>query len=247
MAFKHGKSTVVLIDEFDLSNRFTETTLGGDVDMAETTTYGATVKTYIPGTQDGSIGLSGLFSALPLGSPPNDVDDVLHARVAVQPVLYSVAYDGFAVGKPVAILNAGEASYEISSSVSDAVRVSTQGQGGGPYRALSLHQYTTLETTTANGTSIDNVSPTTTAFGGIGQLHVPVNTRNGTLIVKIQDSADNAAFADLITFTTVGATTTAKEQLSYTGTVRRYIRATWTIAGSTGSVQFAVSFYRKLF
>ena len=63
-------------------------------------------------------------------------------------------------------------------------------------------------------------------------------------MIKIQDSADDATFADLITFSTVSSATATSEQKAVTGTVAQYLRATASSAATSGSITFHVAFAR---
>ena len=60
--FLHGKGSKVLIDEFDLSAYFNSLDVAQTIETAETTGFGATAKSYIPGLQDATLSLSGMFS-----------------------------------------------------------------------------------------------------------------------------------------------------------------------------------------
>jgi hypothetical protein len=96
-------------------------------------------------------------------------------------------------------------------------------------------------TVSGNGTSQDNGSATSN--GGIANLHVTAGSGTSpTLTAKVQHSADGSTWADLITFT--AATGTTSESKTVTGTVNRYVRATWTIGGTSPSFTFAITFAR---
>ena len=72
MAFVHGKGGSFTIQDSagtvrDLSPYLTKVELPQDVDAAETTTFGATGKTYILGLRNGIISLEGRFDATAVG------------------------------------------------------------------------------------------------------------------------------------------------------------------------------------
>ena len=78
-------------------------------------------------------------------------------------------------------------------------------------------------------------------------LPIPTNSiAGGVTTIKVQhDSAsDFSSVAALISFTAVGASTKTSEMVVCSGTVNRYIRATASTAGSSGSITFMVSFAR---
>lgn len=98
------------------------------------------------------------------------------------------------------------------------------------------------DTAATNGSSLDN--GTATNFGSQQWLHVFAFT--GTSVtIKIQDSADNAAWADLAgaTFGAVSAIGAARVAIANNATVRRYVRV--VTSGTFSNAQFAVHFTRN--
>lgn len=101
-----------------------------------------------------------------------------------------------------------------------------------------LHPATSLSSTT-NGTSVDNVA--SSANGGFGIVHVTASD-GGEWEFKIQDSANDADWSDLITFTIIGDAVEA-EGLGVTGTVDQYVRAVAT--RTSGTVTPIITFARN--
>jgi hypothetical protein len=134
-------------------------------------------------------------------------------------------------------------SYEVSSPVADVVATSFEGQTTDRIdRGISLCDLAAV-TATGNGTAQDNSA--STSNGGAATLHVTANTRNGNTTFKVQHSADNSTWADLITFSVVGSTTVTSERSTASGTVNRYVRVQHTCAGSTGSITYHANFARR--
>jgi hypothetical protein len=85
----------------------------------------------------------------------------------------------------------------------------------------------------ANGASITSASQTYTAIdnggatsnGIITNLHITASDQS--TIAKIQHSVDNSTWVDLVTFTSIAAGRGAERKI-VTGTVNRYLRATWS-------------------
>jgi len=237
MAFRHGRNTKVLVGNYDLSSYFNEASASQSVETGETTTYGRDAKTYVVGLADGTISMSGMFDG-----DANAVDAVLSSYLGDSAgAVITVAPEGLTVGRRLKSASTLSTSYEISSPVSDVVSVSAEAQvTGGIGAGVSLRDLTAA-TTTGTGTAVDNTA--SSANGGAGVLHVTANSHNAGATFKVQHSADNSTWADLITFTAVSTTTLASERVAVTGTVNRYIRASWTLAG-TGSITFHVNFSR---
>lgn len=239
--FRHGRATALLVGAGDVAQYFRTATMSRSVDLAETSTFGTFDKTFVVGMRDGTLSLGGLFDGT-----ANAIDQQLEAVLGVDPpVVVTYGPEGLAFGRRTELMNSEETAYEVSSPYNDVVSTSADFHAtGGIFAGNSLHDLTPAETVGGNSASIDNGA--LTSAGLVATLHVPTNTRNGATVVKVQHSPDNSAWSDLVTFTSVGSTTTTAELLSTTGTVNRYLRALWTIAGSTGSVSFHVSAARKI-
>lgn len=100
------------------------------------------------------------------------------------------------------------------------------------------------DTAATNGASLD-FGAVSTLFGLQAYLHVFAVT--GTSVtVKLQDSADNATFADITGTGFIAATTGGAQRLQTgrTATVRRYVRAVTT--GTFSNAQFFCHFIRNV-
>jgi hypothetical protein len=247
--FVHGKNTNVLLDEFDLSAYFNSVDVSATTDTAETTAFGSSSKSYIVGLADATLSLSGMFAQDADGS-----DEELSAILgsATTPIV-SVLLDAGTIGNRAVAAKAHETSYAISSPVADIVTVtadfnsSTDGTANLTYGLRTGVQLTT-GASIAFGSLGDLASvdqSASSANGGMANLHVTANTVDDAVVIKVQDSADDLTFADLITFSSVTATTVTSEQKAVTGTVERYVRVTASSSSATtGSITFNVVFAR---
>lgn len=237
--FRHGKGTVVLSKEFDISPYLNSVSVTNGVEIPETTTFGSNDRSYIAGHLEGTISFEGYFD----GSE-DAIDEILEAALGnatYSPV--SVSNDGAGVGRRAILLEAVSTSYELSSPLTDVVAISgganaNQGLDYGVWLgALSAI------TGTSTGTSVDNSASSTN--GGVAHLHITANTRSSTTVAKVQHSTDNSVWADLVTFTTVGTGAVTSQRATVTGTVNRYLRALVTPASGTGSITFSIAFSRR--
>ncbi len=246
--FIHGKDTAVYIDEFNLSEYFTATETNINNSVAETTGYGATDASFINGQKSGTLSLSGMWAADTDGS-----DEELQALLgnATTPVI-TVRQGTAAIGGRAILAQANETSYAISSPVADITTVtadfecSTNNTSNLTFALIPGVQLTTgasvAHGSLGNLSSVDNSA--SSANGGAGTLHVPTNTVGGNTTIKIQHSANDATWADLISFTVVGSSAKTSEIKAVSGTVNRYLRATASTAGSSGAITFMVAFSR---
>ena len=240
--FRHGKNVNVFLDEFDFSTYFNDVSASTSIDTAETSAFGTSAKTYVVGHRDGTVSLGGMFEGTASTGTDEFFDTALGNATKTQVI---VAPEGHSNGAGAIVLIADDTSYEVSSAIADIVQASAEFQSSEAVEHGVILSSGAAVTATGNGTSVDNGA--STANGGAGFLSVPVNTRNGNITVKIQHSADNSTFADLVTFTVVSSTTTTSERIVVAAgtTVNRYLRVNFTVAGSTGSATPVVAFTRR--
>jgi len=239
MAFRHGKNTSVFYNGANLTRFFNEASIANSVETAETTAFGDDAKKYITGLKDGTISLSGMFD----GSA-NAVDQTLSGVVgATAADVVTVAPDGAVSGRRAFFCTARETSYEVTAPVSDVVAANGEVQATeGIFAGYLLG---ILSSVSASGASSSLDNSAATSNGGVGVLHVTTNSRDGASTFKVQHSADNVSFVDLLTFASVAASAVGGEQVSVTGTVNQYIRAAYTPGGTSGSVTYTMAFSRK--
>lgn len=241
MAFIHGKNTAVFVNAHDLSAFFNDASPSVSVETAETTAFGSSDKTYIPGLSDATVSVSGMFD----GSA-DAIDEVLSGLLGVEDgAVATVAYGGATKGNRVSIAKVEATSYDVSAPVGDVVAASAELQAdGGLDNGVALTGHAAV---TATGTAASEDHGASTSNGGIAVYHATANTRDGATTIKVQHSADNSTWADLVTFSDLTAATTGSgiAVVASGTTVNRYLRANYTLAGSTGSITFILSFARR--
>ena len=240
--FRHGKNVNVFLDQYDFSTYFNDVTASTSVDTAETSAFGTSAKTYVVGHRDGTVSLSGMFESTESTGTDQYFATALGSATKIKLI---VAPEGNSNGAGAIMLVADDTSYEVSSAIADIVQASAEFQSTDAVEHGKILSSGSAVTATGNGTGVDNTLATTN--GGAGFLSVPVNTRNGNITVKIQHSADNSTFADLVTFTVVSSTTKTSQRVEVASgtTVNRYLRVNYTVAGSTGSATPVVAFTRR--
>ena len=251
--FVHGKGTEVYLDEFVMSPYFNSTDVTLTNETAEVTSFSDSSKAYILGLADGTLSMSGMWTSDTDGS-----DEELHAILgSASAANITIAEAAGTIGNRATIARCDEVNYSISNPVADVSTVTADFQGTSNTGTLGTMTYgITGGVQLSTGSSIDynalgaltGVDGTaSSSAGGAALLHVPTNSiAGGVTTIKVQhDSAsDFSAVADLISFTAVGASSKTSEMVVCSGTVNRYIRATASTAGSSGSIPFMVSFAR---
>lgn len=151
-------------------------------------------------------------------------------------------FRGAGIGSPALSMVAKQINYDGSREASGMFPFTVDVQST-DYGAEWGEQLTAGKRTDAaatNGSSLDGAAATT--FGGQMWAHLFAFT--GTSVtIKIQDSADNAAWLDLAGATTGAISTVQGVRIAVTGTVRRYLRVVTT--GAFSNAVFAVHFTRN--
>lgn len=238
MAVPHGKSTRVLVDTHHLTGRLNEASTSYSRDVAEKTPFGVDDKEYVAGTRDGTVSLGGFFDG-----DSGSIHEKLSALAGSDtPVPLSWGVSGITTGEPASLVDAIQVAYEVPTGVAQVVGVSFEAQAAdGVDWGVSLAPHAS-RTSSSNESSVDNGA--STSNGAVAHLHVTAASGTSpTLDLKVQESADNSTWADLITFTQ--ATAATAERLHVTGTVERYVRAIWTVGGTSPDFSFAVTFARR--
>tara|TARA_R110002020_G_scaffold15995_3_gene56792 strand:- start:4920 stop:5636 length:717 start_codon:yes stop_codon:yes gene_type:complete len=232
--FTHGSNAVVILDKTNLSTTLTDASFSSTSDVAETSTFSSTSKSYVSGLTDNTSTLSGFYES---SSP--DADAEFLTELGGAGAAYSIAPIGYTRGNPLDFGTTTATSYDRSADINSIVSVAVALQfSGDAYNGKSLVAPAAF-TATSTETSVDFGA--TGSSGGSGILHV--TAKSGTspqVIAKIQHSANDSSWSDYFTFTT--ATAETSEIKTSASSVNRYIRAVLTISGSTPSLTIAVGF-----
>ena len=233
MAFKHGKQTKILVDEYDFSSFLNNTDMSWEIDTPETTTFGVDDRTYIAGLRNSTMSFAGFWDSTIDGYVTDDI---------TTPVVNLLTYapEGLSTGSLIYSVQSRHSSWSVGSPVDGVTTISLDVQGTDRLsRGISLHNLT-AETETTNATEVDHGS--STASGGIGYLHVISNTFATSMDISIYD-ASTTTFTALIDFTQLTTEGVASERLTVSGTILNNVRAEWTAVG-TGACTFVVGFQR---
>ena len=212
MAFVHGKNTRLWIDGYELSKYFQEYTMSAKAGVAETTVFGVGAKTYIGGLREGTLSGKGFF-----GAASSDVVDAELSNALGNPgnmaiTLVPSGLTSTAAGTRCVVAYAAETEYSVMAPVSGVVSttMAAQADSGLKTGVILYNPDTAAITTTAttNGTKVDDVAGTDTAFtAAAAQTITTVISTAGLIttatitagtaqsgIIMVQTSAGQAAF-----------------------------------------------------
>ncbi len=244
MAVTHGKSSVLLLDGYDLTGMAQQADVMLSIDMHDATVFGSSAHVKAPGLRNGTI-TSELFfdDTVTTGSW-----DVLTAKYgSTTPATILFAPQGLTLGNRSLQIYALQALFSSKQVVSDLSKVTFNGEAeeDAVDWGVTLHALSAETVFPFSGTSVDNLAAT--ANGGVGQVHVTAiagTTKNA--VYKIQHSTDNATWVDLVTFSAITtANSVLRTEVAAGTTIRRYLRITITDGGITTSVTGVVAFARR--
>lgn len=208
----------ILVNGSNLSSYLKSIEHSLSVETHENTSFDSTAKTYVPGLVDATLNAEGFFSAA-VGA----TDEVFSAALGGTKSIWNWPNFGF---------EAYQTEYNIDSPAADLVSVTVNAQSNVGREKVETIVPLAVRTASGEGSSFDNL--VSTPDGGVGYLQII--SSSGTLVVTIEDSADGLTWAPLATFGVDVA-----QRVVTPGTIRRYVRAVWTI---TGAFEFFVGFGR---
>jgi hypothetical protein len=241
VSFQHGSNADFYLGGYNGTGYCSSVSVEGEIETAEVTTLGKTAKNYIPGLEDATISFEGYFDSSPVDSAAFSYKlDAL--RRTITEATYIPQSD--LVGGTCHFAQGMLTSYSLETPVDDAGSFEAEMQSKTAWeRGVTLHTLG-ARTSTANGTTVDQSAGSTAGASALLQVTSVSGTAGPSLTVVVQHSTDGSTWADLITFGTKTAASTS-ERAAVTGTVNRYVRAIWTITGTTPSFTFHVAFSRK--
>ena len=237
MAFKHGSKAAVWYGGWALTPYLTSAALSVSVEVADTTTFGNTWRTMLPGLVSGTYDFEGKYD-------PDETDLQGDIDNQAQTVL-TVCPGGSAVGDLARLVPSITTQYGQSSVIDDAVGISW-GVTGAAAIAFGTLIHNGEDTNTTTGSAIDQGAAT--SLGWTAHLHVTL-VDGGEWDIDIEDSSTGssgwaviAAFADKD-----GMSAERQVSGSATATVKRYIRVVATrTGGSVGNgITYALAFARN--
>ncbi len=245
MAAQHGKNCQVLLGGTDLSHYFTSSALDIAVDTADSSTFRGPLvagvtgtnsgwKTHAVGQVSGGVGVEGLFDATLVTA----LKAILGS--ATDDVLTIGEYGLDTVGNLCTLLAVQSEKLSHTAPVGGLVAAGWDVKANGVVGIGRVLHPLVAVTADGTGTSVDGAAQTTT--GAVAQLHVTSVSASDTLLVTIEDSANNSTWATIGTFTLASAVTA--QRITIAGTVRRYTRCVWDVTGTGVSIPFAVALAR---
>lgn len=235
----HGKTTQVFLDAVDLSPFLTSAELAVDLDTSDGSTFGTTWKSAVVGEFGAKFDSQGFYDPTNLKFAPN----VLTTSGSI--LTFGPA-GMTSVGQGARLMQVVNTSYANTSPVGGIVAFKWSATTDAPVGYGWILHPLAKDTNTTTGASRDDTAATTT--GWTAHLHVTA-VDAGSWVIKIQDSADNSAWADVTSGAFTAATTATSQRLTGASgaTLRRYVRyiATRTGGSAGDGITFALAYARN--
>jgi len=234
-----SNATTIAYDELAIAAyvRSVAPTLG--FQMYDSTTLADSSLNYEAGLRENTVTIEGLFdSATGAGTLFADLTENAGSDTAKAT---TIAPAGFSAGGAAYLLPAKTVNLAVSSSVSDLVPFTlTLGAGGNGGYGICLTALAAL-TATGNSTSQDNGA--SSSSGALAHLHITaVSGTTPSMTVTIEHSTNDSTWSTLGSFSP--ATAIGSQILTVSGTVNRYVRAAYTISGTTPSFTTLIALER---
>lgn len=245
MAFRHGQSGVVLMDEFDLSPFLNAAKVTASMAPAECTNFASNCnREYIKGLRDVKLTLDG-FHAASTATPSTAVTNVFDdAFTGSTSPVFTVGLENDVVGRRAWLIKGDHVGYDIDSPVDGIVTLAAEIQGShGYYGGVWLRALTA--TTGASAAVNSGLTNGGTTGGGVAHLHVTslVSTSTTDAVFAVQHSTSGSTWATLLSFT--GTTAATFQRSTVSGTVKEQLRGILVSNGSTlDTITAAIAFAR---
>jgi len=237
-----GAVGFVLIGGYNVTGRLTDVNLDFEAVLEETTALSDDDQQWYPvGENRAKFTQNGFF---------DDAAGLTHVQLAAgfgTSKVASVAVNGNTAGLGFfGYSGVVQVNYKVLPSKASLTKANAdyESSGKADRTGVIIKALATVTGATETSASVDGTAQTTD--GGAGYLHVTALTLGGytNAIIKLRDSADDATFADLHTFTAV--TAIVGERAEIAGTIERYVLSTlaYTGAGTGQSITFFAGLVR---
>jgi len=233
-----ARNAAIGVNAVDLSGYFRAVEAMWEIEMDDTTTFGATrvAKSWTLLLEIATLIFTGFWDA----TATVGVNAVLKAAFAAATQSIVTWWPtGDAVGSHGVAMLADLGTKKREGAVDKAITIGAEFKSSvGEEEVVSLHALT-QETSDGNGTIVDNGAATTNG----GSAYLEVSDITTDITVTLRHSTDNFGANDVLlgSFTIVAADRTT-QRIALTGTINRYVRAVWDL---TGNSTFRVGLHRK--
>jgi len=238
-----GKWARIWVDGYSLETKISNVgPLANTFDEIEVSGYNQD-KNYLAGQGDGSIIVDGYLDQT--DNSTHEAFSTIASGDNSQIVTVALGNNALpAIGDPTASMHCQQFNYTSTTLRSGAIAFNAAMKAGPDLPILEWGVLLADTSITADGssTSVDGAAATTA--GGSAYLHITGLSAGDTIVVTIEDSANDSTWATIGTFTIDGSAING-QRIAIAGTIRRYVRATYDVTGAAVSFPLAVALHRN--
>ncbi len=237
-----AKNSVILINGRNFSTYLTAYEASHNSGMIDVTGFSDGGRNFIPGELVGHLQADVLWDS----TTTSGIHAVLSAQPSGNITIFPIG--DATPGNPSLSMPFQQGNYSPAGEPAGAVQAGTlmfEAVGGTNYgvEAGWLLLKTSITNTTTSTGLLDPADAAVTAICS-ATLHIRQAAAADTYVIKIQHSADDNTYADLITFTANGSAITSERQVVASGTVNKYRRVVATRTGAAGNtLAFTIHFW----
>lgn len=238
MAHRHGTTARFYYHTLDFSDYVEEVDPSFEREMAEHAVLSDTWKRNLPGLRTFGVSLGGIYD-----SSAGAIDPTAWAMFGENTQRpFAWLPDGDVLARKCYVGVSNKSSLQITAA-NDVIKMPTAAVGSGlTYRGEILHTLS-QESTTSQGAAQDGGAASN--YGAVAYLICTEYTDLTDITVLLEHSDDDISYSTLVSFTALtDVGSESKTVAAGAGSVKRYVRAAWTVTG-TGTATFFVAWYRK--
>ena len=242
MAKQTGKNAIILIGGYALSTYASAYSVEQQITPVDVTGFTDESRNYLPGLATAKMSTDMMWS-----TSAGTVHAALGA--AAGSGIVTLAPEGYTLGAPSLSMPYLQTTYTPKSAPDARIDVGTidfesYGNNAGVENGVMLAHGTVANTTT--GTGVDDPTGAAVTASCAAALHIWTACAADTYVVKVQHSANNSTWADLMTFSADGSVITSERRAVASGTINRYRRVLATRTGAAANpFGFSVHFYHS--
>jgi hypothetical protein len=243
MAKQSGKSGVVLVGGINFSAQSLQWDANLTTNPSDITGFGDGSHNSIHGLKSGEMTVNMLWDS-------SDKTETLETTTEQSNV--TIIPGGYSLGAPSFSMPFYQANFDVSGNAAGdalqagSIKFITRGNVGGLELGQVLHHDTITGSTSDIGINDPNQGTQEITAKCAGVMHVWDATNTDTYVVKIQESTDNATWADLITFTLNGTALGSERVERASANLEPYRRVIATRTGAAGDTfGFTVHFWHE--
>ena len=163
MAVRHGKGSVLILDEFDFRQWAKDFSISSPADLADTTTFKDDYKQYFPGLRDATFSVNALYSTRTstMGATRDELDEFVGGTLSGSDIRFAAGVGQTRREQAIYFGRVKTNQFDIQSPVSDMISASLSFQSVDTWRGLCANPLVSRTSSFNGGNGTDWGAPKT--------------------------------------------------------------------------------------